>query len=59
MDISQEITLIVIGSVIILLAAMGIIVLLLAYQKKQLRFIFEKIGSRGTALQTTPPHHEN
>jgi hypothetical protein len=59
MDISQEITLIVIRSVIILLATIGMIILILAYQKKQSWFIFETIGCSGTRLHTTPPHHEN
>src|SRR5688572_31980110 len=42
MDISQEVTLIVIGSFFFLLVAIGIIILVLVYQKKQLRFIYEK-----------------
>jgi len=42
MDISQEVTLIVIGSFFFLLVAIGIIILILVYQKKQLRFIYEK-----------------
>ena len=50
MDISQEITLIVIRSVIILLAAIGICVLILDYKKKKLRFILEKMGSSGTGF---------
>ena len=51
MDISQEITLIVFGSIMILLAALGIIALLQAYQKKQHWFIFEMIGRSGTQAQ--------
>ena len=43
MDIlSQEITIILVGSTFFLLVAVGIIVLLLIYQKKQLQFILEK-----------------
>jgi signal transduction histidine kinase len=42
MDISKEVTLIVIGCAFFLLVAIGIIILILVYQKKQLRFIFEK-----------------
>jgi signal transduction histidine kinase len=43
MDIlSQEITIILVGSIFFLLVAVGIIVLLLIYQKKQLQFILEK-----------------
>jgi signal transduction histidine kinase len=43
MDIlSQEIAIILIGSTFFLLVAVGIIVLLLIYQKKQLQFILEK-----------------
>jgi signal transduction histidine kinase len=43
MDIlSQEITIIVVGSTFFLLVAIGIIVLFLIYQKKQLQFILDK-----------------
>jgi signal transduction histidine kinase len=43
MDIlSQEITIILVGSSFFLLVAVGIIVLLLIYQKRQLQFILEK-----------------
>lgn len=42
MDISQEVTLIVIASTFFLVVAIGIIILILVYQKKQLRFINEK-----------------
>lgn len=43
MDIlSQEITIILVGSAFFLLVAIGIIVLLLIYQKRQLQFILEK-----------------
>ena len=43
MDIlSQEITIILVGSTFFLLVAVGIIVLFLIYQKKQLQFILEK-----------------
>jgi signal transduction histidine kinase len=43
MDIlSQEITIILVGSFFFLLVAVGIIVLLLIYQKRQLQFILEK-----------------
>src|SRR6478736_8722160 len=43
MDIlSQEITIIVVGSIFFLLVAVGIILLFLIYQKKQLQFILEK-----------------
>jgi signal transduction histidine kinase len=43
MDIfSQEITLIVVGSAFLLLVAIGIIVLFLVYQKRQLKFLLEK-----------------
>lgn len=42
MDISKEITLIVIGCAFLLLVAIGIIILILVYQKKQLLFIFER-----------------
>jgi signal transduction histidine kinase len=43
MDIlSQEITIILVGSTFFLLVAVGIIVLLLVYQKRQLQFILEK-----------------
>ncbi len=42
MDISQEVTIIVIGSAFFLLVAVGIIILILIYQKRQLRYILEK-----------------
>jgi len=42
MDISKEVTLIIIGCAFLLLVAIGIIILILVYQKKQLLFIFEK-----------------
>lgn len=42
MDISQEITLIIIGCAFFLLVAIGIIFLVLIYQKRQLRYILEK-----------------
>jgi len=42
MDLSQEVTLIVIGSAFFLLVAVGIIILILIYQKRQLRHILEK-----------------
>lgn len=51
MDISQEVTLIVIGSAFFLLVAIGIIILILVYQKKQLRFIFEKKELEGQYKQ--------
>jgi signal transduction histidine kinase len=41
-SLSQEITIIIVGSVFFLLVAVGIIVLLLIYQKRQLHFILEK-----------------
>jgi hypothetical protein len=59
MDTSQEITLIIIGNIVFVLTAIGFIMLIQAYQKKQRRFIFEKIGCSGTRLQTIPAHHEN
>jgi signal transduction histidine kinase len=42
MDISQEITLIVIGCAFFLLVGSGIIFLVLIYQKRQLRYMLEK-----------------
>lgn len=42
MDFTQEIYIIVIASVFLLLVAVGIISLLLVYQKRQLRYQFEK-----------------
>ena len=51
MDISQEVTLIVIGSAFFLLVAIGIIILILVYQKKQLRFIFERKELEGQYKQ--------
>jgi signal transduction histidine kinase len=42
MDISQEITLIVIGCAFFLLVGSGLIFLVLIYQKRQLRYILEK-----------------
>lgn len=42
MDLSQEVTIIVIGSAFFLLVAVGIIILILIYQKRQLRYILEK-----------------
>jgi signal transduction histidine kinase len=42
MDISTEVQLIVIASAFFLLVAIGLIMLILIYQKKQLRHIFEK-----------------
>ncbi len=43
MDIlSQEVTIIVVGSAFLLLVAVGIIVLFLVYQKRQLKFLLEK-----------------
>lgn len=42
MDLAQEIYIIVIASVFLLLVAVGIVSLLLVYQKRQLRYQFEK-----------------
>lgn len=42
MDISQEVTLIAIACAFFLLVAIGIIILILIYQKKQLRYNYEK-----------------
>jgi signal transduction histidine kinase len=46
-SLSQEVTLIVIGCGFFLLVAIGIIILILIYQKKQLRFIYEKKELQG------------
>ncbi len=41
-SLSQEVTIIVIGCAFFLLVSIGIIILILVYQKKQLHFIYEK-----------------
>jgi len=42
MDLSKEVTLIIIACTFLLLVAIGIIILILIYQKKQLRYLYEK-----------------
>ncbi len=46
-SLSQEVTIIVIGCAFFLLVAIGIIILVLIYQKKQLRYILEKAELEG------------
>lgn len=57
MNLSQEVTLTVIGSILFLVVAIEIIVLILVYQKKQLRS-FGILNMKRLTI-TLPSDHEN